>query len=88
MSTRSNEEIRKLKTAYKSLYDTELEADLVGDTSGYFRQLLVMQCRAERDESDHVHVRQAREGTVFRHCICLNSIYRVVQKSRYAFDCE
>ncbi len=71
MSSRSNEEILKLKTEYKRLYNTELEADLIGDTSGYFRQLLVMQCKAERNDTIHVDLDQAHKGAVFKYLLLL-----------------
>ncbi|KIH43635.1 Annexin, partial [Ancylostoma duodenale] len=37
MTSRTNHQIAEIKEAYKELYDTELEADIVGDTSGPFQ---------------------------------------------------
>jgi len=37
MTTRSNAQIRELKMAYKMMYGHELEHDMVGETSGYFK---------------------------------------------------
>jgi hypothetical protein len=61
MSTRTNAQIRAIKTAYERLYDVPLEQDLIGDTSGFFRDLLVMQCKADRDETDKVDLEQAKK---------------------------
>jgi len=61
MSTRTNAQIRAMKTAYERLYDVSLEKDLIGDTSGFFRDLLVMQCKADRDETDKVDLEQAKK---------------------------
>lgn len=41
LCTKNNCEIEELKEEYKKEYETELEEDLGGDTSGYFRRLLV-----------------------------------------------
>lgn len=52
LCTRSNEEIELLKEAYKDETGRELEDDIVGDTSGHFRRLLVSQCNAKREDYD------------------------------------
>ncbi|KAL6726704.1 hypothetical protein Aduo_008647 [Ancylostoma duodenale] len=52
MTSRTNQQIAEIRTVYKQLYRRELEADLIGDTSGYFQRLLVSLCAGGRDESN------------------------------------
>lgn len=47
----SNRQIQMIKDTYRRLFGKELEKDIVGDTSGAFRNLLVSLCSAGRDES-------------------------------------
>jgi len=50
--THSNRQIQAIKDAYRRLFPgKELEKDIQGDTSGGFRQLLLMLCAGSRDES-------------------------------------
>lgn len=49
--THSNRQIMAIRDTYRRLYGKELEKDIVGDTSGAFRNLLVSLCNAGRDES-------------------------------------
>jgi len=51
MTTHNNAEIEEIKATYKELYGQTLEHDLIGETSGYFQNLLVSLCAAGRDES-------------------------------------
>ncbi|KAE9554529.1 hypothetical protein FO519_002233 [Halicephalobus sp. NKZ332] len=53
MTTRTNAQIQEIKMAYRHLYGRELEHDLIGDTSGHFKRLLVSLCVGGRDESNH-----------------------------------
>jgi len=48
--THSNRQIGMIKTVYKEMYGKDLEKDIVGDTSGAFKQLLVSLCNGGRDE--------------------------------------
>nr|CAI5827391.1 unnamed protein product [Callosobruchus analis] len=50
----NNDEIIKISNAYEGLYQTSLEADIKGDTSGTLRKLLVAMSTGHRDESDCV----------------------------------
>lgn len=54
MSSRSNDEIKKIKESYKKLHKKELEKDLQGDTSGSFKRLLTSLCQGAR-VSDEVN---------------------------------
>ncbi|XP_022240943.1 LOW QUALITY PROTEIN: annexin-B12-like [Limulus polyphemus] len=50
LCTRNNHDIRQITEAYKKLYRQSLERDLIGDTSGYYRRLLVSMTTGGRDE--------------------------------------
>jgi len=54
LCSRSNDEIDEIKQLYESEYGSTLEDDVQGDTSGYFRRLLVSQVNAGRDDTDDV----------------------------------
>jgi len=59
--THSNRQIRMISAAYRELFAKELEKDIIGDTSGPFRNLLVSLCNVSRDESwatDHLKANQ------------------------------
>lgn len=50
LCTRTNAEIREINECYKQNYHTTLEKDIVDDTSGHFKRLLVSCCQANRQE--------------------------------------
>ncbi|XP_036384409.1 annexin A1-like [Megalops cyprinoides] len=50
LASRTNKEIRELKTAYKEEYQAELEDDIKAETSGDFRTALLSLCKASRSE--------------------------------------
>ncbi|VDK53517.1 unnamed protein product [Anisakis simplex] len=54
MCSRTNAQIAELKNVYRQMYRNELEKDLIGETSGYFKRLLISMCAAGRDESMNV----------------------------------
>jgi annexin A7/11 len=49
---RTNADIQAICKAYKEKYRNSLENDIKGDTSGYFRRLLVALIQGNRDESN------------------------------------
>lgn len=51
LCTLSNQEINMIKDNYLRLYGKDLESEIIGDTSGNFKRLLVSLCNANRDES-------------------------------------
>lgn len=52
---RSNAEIKAIRAEYEKLFKgRNLEKDLVSETSGHFKRLLVSQCNANREESPNV----------------------------------
>jgi len=50
LCSRSNSEIKEIRELYKSHFKKDLEKDIVSDTSGDFRRLLVSQVNGHRDE--------------------------------------
>ncbi|KAL7070329.1 hypothetical protein ACQ4LE_010275 [Meloidogyne hapla] len=51
MTTRTNAQIIQIRSAYGQLYGSDLERDMIGETSGYFKRMLVALCTGARDES-------------------------------------
>nr|XP_031526799.1 annexin A6 [Vicugna pacos] len=54
LASRTNEQIHQLVAAYKDAYERDLEADVIGDTSGHFRKMLVVLLQGTREEDDVV----------------------------------
>lgn len=61
MTTRTNAQIQEVKLTYRKLYGRDLEHDLIGETSGYFKRLLVSLCAGGRDESHHTDPLKANQ---------------------------
>ncbi|XP_078509746.1 annexin A6 isoform X2 [Lissotriton helveticus] len=54
LASRTNEQIHALVAAYKDAYDRDLEPDVLGDTTGHFKKMLVVLLQGEREEDDVV----------------------------------
>ncbi|XP_022523555.2 annexin A1 [Astyanax mexicanus] len=54
LGTRSNQEIRLIKAAFKEAYGEELEHDMKGDTTGQFETALLNLCKASRSEDPNI----------------------------------
>ncbi|XP_066930431.1 annexin-B12-like [Clytia hemisphaerica] len=54
MASRTNDEIKAIKEAYKKKYKKDLASELKGETSGYFKRLLFSLAQASRNEGDDV----------------------------------
>lgn len=54
MSTRTPKQIQAIKVEYRKLYNTELEEDIVNNTSGDFKNILVSLSTGNCDEKNSV----------------------------------
>ncbi|KAK0418336.1 hypothetical protein QR680_013506 [Steinernema hermaphroditum] len=54
LCSRTNDEIGAIRNVYQQSYGRSLEKDVVGDTSGDFKRLLVSLIAGSRDQGDHV----------------------------------
>ncbi|XP_030744646.1 annexin A6 isoform X2 [Echinops telfairi] len=54
LASRTNEQIHQLVEAYKEAYERDLEADILGDTSGHFQKMLVVLLQGTRENDDVV----------------------------------
>ncbi|EFO86561.1 CRE-NEX-2 protein [Caenorhabditis remanei] len=61
MTSRTNAQIQQVRDAYKMLYKKDLERDLIGETSGHFKRLLVSLCAGGRDESNQTDALRANQ---------------------------
>lgn len=51
MCTRNNAQIHAIKASYKTLYKSDLEKDIMGDTGGHFKRLMVSMSTGGRSEA-------------------------------------
>lgn len=61
LCTRNNVDIIGMKQSYQKLYKQEMEKDVVGDTSGDYRDLLVSLLKANRNEASPPNVEEAKK---------------------------
>ncbi|XP_062842008.1 annexin A6 isoform X2 [Trichomycterus rosablanca] len=55
LASRTNEQIHNMVAAYRDAYGRELEEDVIGDTSGHFKKMLVVLLQGTRDDDDMVY---------------------------------
>lgn len=60
LCTRTNAELRAMTEAYRRLFNKDVAADVVGDTSGNYRALLMAVLKADRPEGVPVDVEKAK----------------------------
>jgi hypothetical protein len=61
---RGNGQLRQIKRAYQELYGHELAKDIIGDTSGTFKALLLDLLEANRDETFRTDPLQAKKVSI------------------------
>ncbi|KAM4039105.1 annexin A6 [Anomaloglossus baeobatrachus] len=54
LASRDNQQIHALVEAYKDAYERDLESDVVTDTSGHFKKMLIVLLQGTREEDDIV----------------------------------
>jgi len=62
LSTRTNAQIMEIKSVYKTLFKRDMEKDLMSDTSGHFKRLLVSLANAGRRETAPVDLAAAKQA--------------------------
>ena len=61
LCTRGDKEKSEIKEIYKTLFKKSLEDDVIGDTSGNFKKLLVAMINAKRETTQTVDLSKAKE---------------------------
>ncbi|XP_003970568.1 annexin A6 isoform X1 [Takifugu rubripes] len=51
LASRNNKQMHEMVTAYKDAYGSDLEEDVIVDTSGHFKKMLIVLLQGSRDES-------------------------------------
>uniref|UniRef100_A0A7N6FEK0 Annexin n=1 Tax=Anabas testudineus TaxID=64144 RepID=A0A7N6FEK0_ANATE len=57
LASRNNRQIHEMVAAYKDAYGRDMEEDVIGDTSGHFKKMLVVLLQGTRDESGVVDIK-------------------------------
>uniref|UniRef100_A0A673UFI1 Annexin A2 n=1 Tax=Suricata suricatta TaxID=37032 RepID=A0A673UFI1_SURSU len=52
--SRTNQELQEINRVYKEMYQTDLEKDIISDTSGDFHKLMVALAKGRRAKDDHI----------------------------------
>uniref|UniRef100_A0A6Q2YJJ4 Annexin n=1 Tax=Esox lucius TaxID=8010 RepID=A0A6Q2YJJ4_ESOLU len=55
LASRNNQQIHALVAAYKDAYGSDLEEDIIGDTSGHFKKMLIVLLQGTRDDPGLVY---------------------------------
>jgi hypothetical protein len=61
LCTRTNREIHDIRSTYKTMYGRDMEKDLMGETSGHFRRLLVSMAQGNRVETPGADMNKAKQ---------------------------
>jgi len=56
IATRTNEQLNDIRNEYKRLFKADLEKDVIGDTSGFFKNLLVALVQGNRDTTSDIDI--------------------------------
>uniref|UniRef100_A0A671U7B1 Annexin n=1 Tax=Sparus aurata TaxID=8175 RepID=A0A671U7B1_SPAAU len=51
MASRTNQQMHDMVAAYKDAYGSDIEEDIIADTSGHFKKMLIVLLQGTRDES-------------------------------------
>ncbi|XP_061473389.1 annexin A6 isoform X2 [Rhineura floridana] len=54
LASRTNQQIRAVVEAYRDAYERDLEEDVIADTSGHFKKMLIVLLQGTREEDDVV----------------------------------
>ncbi|XP_026541826.1 annexin A6 isoform X1 [Notechis scutatus] len=54
LASRTNQQIHALVEAYKDAYERDLEEDVIADTSGHFKKMVIVLLQGNREEDDVV----------------------------------
>ncbi|THD25992.1 Annexin [Fasciola hepatica] len=61
LASRNNAQLRKIKEAYQKMHQRNLEDDIMSETTGHFKRILVSLVQANRDENPNVDWNQVRQ---------------------------